>query len=186
MLSALEAADQKQVVNLRGVGLRNGSLLRVELRNDGLYHNEGSLALGSSDLIAEAQVGSLLLTLTAELRSEVGDLGEFPQPLLAPSGSSPNTGDPPLPVVSTGTPATIRLVGIDVRQGPNLFVDGQTAAGSVACVGGTFALACTSEVVDVTLDAGLASGLHRLQLQNPLGLLSNEMPVCGGNASQCD
>jgi len=69
-----------------------------------------------------------------------------------------------------------------------VFVDGQKIGGAgVTCQsGGSFTPFCSSEVVQVSLPTGPGNGLHRLQVQNPAGLLSNEMPICGGNANQCD
>ncbi len=40
---------------------------------------------------------------------------------------------------------------------------------------------CSSQTVQIVLSDGLAQGLHRVQVQNPKGLLSNELPVCAAN-----
>jgi hypothetical protein len=37
----------------------------------------------------------------------------------------------------------------------------------------------------VDLDSIPPSGTHLLQLQNPSGLLSNELPICVGPVSSC-
>jgi hypothetical protein len=40
-------------------------------------------------------------------------------------------------------------------------------------------------LVSIDLAVSPGAGLHMVQLQNPSGLLSNEMPVCFGQSSGC-
>jgi hypothetical protein len=65
-------------------------------------------------------------------------------------------------------------------------VDGTVVSGSVACVSGSFTPFCDTEVVSITLTSTpTPDGLHLLQVQNPDGPLSNEMPICVGVVSGC-
>jgi hypothetical protein len=109
---------------------------------------------------------------------------EIVQPLLAPAGTGAGpTGNPALPVLPGGDPMTLRET--DVAADAHVWVDGRPDAGTVACVGGSYAPLCTSGVVRVDLAAIPPNGLHRLQLQNGRGLFSNEMPICVGNPAGC-
>jgi hypothetical protein len=183
LMSDLENSDLNGLVNLRAVGLYSGTPTTFSFRTDGTYKDTNNvISRTPSQLRSDASAGTALVTLTAALRQNVGALNVLPQPLLAPNGSDggPNTGDPDLP---SSDPMTIR--GVNVRSGPSLFVDGALAGGSVTCSGGTFSPFCTSEIIVVDLSTTPSNGLHLLQVQNPAGLLSNELPVCFGPASGC-
>jgi hypothetical protein len=188
-MAALEAADERGVVNLRGYGLRDAgdgfASLRLGYKADlDLYDAGGGLRLTPAELRAEAQAGVTVLQLTAHLRSGHGKPDAL-QPLLSTAGiGNGQTGDPPLPVLPGGNPMT--LAGVTVRPDARIFVDGQPVAGTVSCVGGSFApIYCSSDRISVQLAALPASGLRMLQLQNPRGPLSNELPICVGAVSGC-
>ncbi len=183
LMSALEGADLRGVVNLRAAGLRGGARLTLSFRPSGVYQN-ASLELSPAQLRAEAAAGTLLMTLTAALRSAMGDPAT-PQPLLVPStsGAGP-TGDPDLPVLPGDDPIT--LAGIDVLAGASLHVDGAPVGGTLSCVGGSFSPFCSSQVVRIDLAAMPSpNGTHLPQIQNPSGPLSNELPVCVGPVAGC-
>jgi YVTN family beta-propeller protein len=188
-MTALEAADARGVVNLRGYGLRDAGagLARIQLSYKpdlGGYQAAAGLLLTPAQLRAEAEAGAAVLQLTAHLRSGHGKADAL-QPLIATAttGNGP-TGDPPLPVLPAGNPMT--LAGVTVRAGARILVDGQPVAGSVGCAGGTFApVYCSSDRITVHLAATPANGLRMLQLQNPAGPLSNELPICVGPTSGC-
>jgi hypothetical protein len=188
-LAALEAADARGVVNLRGSGLRDaGSGLApvtLSYRADlAAYTAGGGVLLTPAQLLAEAQAGATQVTLTAHLRENVGK-AEFLAPMIATAstGNGP-TGDPPLPVLPAGNPMT--LTGVAVRADAATLVDGAPVAATLACVGGSFApVYCSSNVVRVTLAVVPPNGTHLLQLQNPKGGLSNELPICVGAVSGC-
>jgi YVTN family beta-propeller protein len=182
ILAELEAADAKGVVNLQGTGRRNAnSNFNVEYNaGAGNYRNQGGATFSRSTLISEAQSGALLLTLTAELRANVGDLLQLPQPVLAPNVVKEDDSIPRV-VQAGGSSVTVTAAGIDVRDNPQILVDGQLASGSVGCFNGSFNPFCSTGVVEITLSDGLAQGLHLVQVQNPKGLLSNELPVCAAN-----
>jgi hypothetical protein len=188
-LLALEAADERGVVNLRGLGRRNAGAgfgaIAVSYKAElDAYDAGGGLTFTGSQLLAQAAAGTLVLQLTAQLRDSVGD-DQFLQPLLSTVGTGTGaTGDPPLPVLPAGNPMTLR--GVTVRSDALILVDGQPVAGSVACVGGSFSpVYCSSSTVSVQLAATPANGLRLLQLQNPRGPLSNELPICVGPVAGC-
>ena len=182
-LDDLEAADGRGVVNLRGTGVRAGAPITLSWQS-GSYVGDGGVSLTEAQLLAEAQIGTTAITLTSQLRENVGR-DDFQQPLIATSatGSGP-TGDPPLPVLPTNNPMT--LSGVTVRADAVAFVDGQPVAATITCQGGTFApVYCSSNAIRVTLATVPPSGTHLLQLQNPKGALSNELPFCVSPVSSC-
>jgi hypothetical protein len=133
-------------------------------------------------LEAEVTGGQLAATLTGQLPANVGKPGRLP-PLLATLGVSGPTGSPDLPVLPGDNPMT--LAGFGVEDGAAIVVDGQPVSGTLACSGGTFSPHCSSEEVVITLDSVPSNGTHLLQLQNPDGLLSNEVPLCVGSVAGC-
>jgi hypothetical protein len=193
-LTTLETADARGLVNLRADGVRNGFQVGLSFANGTYTEDYGSYSLTRSQLISEAQAGTTILAITAELRSNWGtDNG--PQPLLglATTGSNGVTGDPPLPVIAcSGSPCVaadpppITLVGTDVRTNATLFIDGQPATGTITCSLGTFGAFCVNGNISVDISQSLQPGLHLLQVQNPAGPLSEELPVCVGTKTNCN
>jgi hypothetical protein len=172
-------------VNLRGDGVRNGVPASLSWRSDlGVYVAGGGIQLTQAQLLAEAQAGTTQMTLTAHLRANVGK-GDFAMPLIATATTGNGaTGDPPLPVLPAGNPMT--LSGVTVRADAVALVDGLPVSATIACIGGSFApVYCSSNVVRVTLAAVPPNGTHLLQLQNPQGPLSNELPFCVGAVAGC-
>ncbi|HSJ98542.1 MAG TPA: cytochrome c peroxidase [Myxococcota bacterium] len=188
-MTALEDADERGVVNLRGYGLRDAgsgfAALRLSYKAPlDAYDAGAGLRLTPAQLRAEAQAGTTVVQLTAHLRARHGQPDSL-QPLIATATTGTGaTGDPPLPVLPAGNPMT--LAGATVRADSRIFVDGQPVAGTLSCVGGSFApVYCSSDRVSVQLAALPANGLRMLQLQNPAGPLSNELPICVGPVSGC-
>jgi YVTN family beta-propeller protein len=184
-LAGLETADARGLVNLRGLGMRRaGAGFTTQLlsyRADGTFKNANdSLSLTRAQLVAEAQAGDLVMTFTAQLRSGYGTVAE---PLLSPgAGGCGDCGDPAIPHVTAAAPAdppAFSVTGVDVAAGAALFVDGQPATGTVGCTGAGFGQ-CS-----VDLAVTPAAGLHVVQVQNPAGPLSNELPFCVGAAAGC-
>ena len=71
---------------------------------------------------------------------------------------------------------SMRLRGEHIQEGAYVLVDGRRVAGAVACEEGTLP-DCVDDTVIVELDRLPAdAGLHLLQVQNPQGLFSNDMP----------
>jgi hypothetical protein len=183
LLDALEAAHQRGVVKLQGEGLDLPQRLPVVVRYDPAASPAAPYVRGTgpartrAELLNAAAQGSLVLTLTATLPTGYGR-DDTPQPLLAPDLNTSNViGNPGLPRVPTDNPFPLR--GQRIRQGATLFVDGQPAAGSIECIGGTYTPFCSTERVRISLASPpTVAGIHRLQVQNPQGPLSNDMPIC--------
>jgi YVTN family beta-propeller protein len=189
LLLALEAADSKGVVNLRGEGLRAG--VAVTLSFDlGQWQVGTGDALGHAALLAEAQSGALVATLTAHLRQSVGS-EMTPQPLILTVATGDGaTGDPPVPNLPTSpaNPAPFQVAVMDAFLNPTVLIDGAVVSATVTCVNGSFDPICTSfqgERLQIDLAAVPAAGTRLLQIQNPAGPLSNEMPICVGSAAGC-
>ncbi|RIL06421.1 MAG: hypothetical protein DCC71_06840 [Proteobacteria bacterium] len=195
LLAALELADTRGLVNLRVVGVRDAGsgpqFLRLSFRNDGTYKNgSDGLSLTRAQLIAEAQAGATVMTATAALRSRFGS-AEAPQPLLGAcvSGCSTTTGDPALPNFTTGgstNPPAFTVIGTDVRTDAQILVDGVPATGTIGCGAGVSGDFCVNGNVSIDLAAKPAAGLHLVQVQNPQGPLSNELPLCVGTSTNCN
>ncbi|MCX5737648.1 MAG: hypothetical protein NTZ61_03985, partial [Proteobacteria bacterium] len=194
LLAALELADTRGLANLRAVGVRNagGGLAKesFSFRSDGTYKNDPqTVSLTRAQLVAEAQAGTSILTATAALRSglQVPGIG-VPQPLLGIGTGTGVTGDPPLPnFVSGGAsdPPAFTAVGTDVRTDAALFVDGAPATGTLTCSAGITGSFCNNGNVSIDLAVKPAIGLHLVQVLNPTGPLSNELPLCVGSQLQC-
>jgi hypothetical protein len=123
------------------------------------------------------------ITITADLPANMSIGGPDHQPLLdvdPDARAAENGGDPPtLPRPFEGEPATFRLGAEFVDPSASILVDGDR------CAGCSFAAATApttgKSAIDVTLDHGLAHGVHVMQVLNPSGWASNEMPLCVTN-----
>jgi DNA-binding beta-propeller fold protein YncE len=179
LLTALEDADARGVVNLRGRALRNGAGtdLSYDALNDRYLVGNGSTTLVQAALLSEAQAGTTLATLTAYLRAGASNAI---QPLLSTAGGVVNgrIGDPPLPQLASGHPA-FNATGVGIATNATVMVDGQPAAATLTCSAGSANGFCNNGTVSIDLAARPApDGLHLLQVLNPSGLLSNELPIC--------
>ena len=189
LLSELEAADARGVVQLSGKARNllpapDGSEPVAYLAERSAYR-VGGHEMTRSALLDAARSGALRVTLTAHLPPHFGDF-EQRQPLLATEKVGPGpTGDPAMPVLAGSR--RFQLRGIDVADGAHIHVDGARAGGHVNCVKGKYEPRfCSSESVEIYLDEPpKAPGLHLVQLQNPDGPLSNEMPVCVPPIEEC-
>jgi YVTN family beta-propeller protein len=183
LLTILEAADAKDVVNLRGDGVHDGTPVTVSYLAGPDLYQVGPQQLTRAQLEAEVNAGDLLATLTARLPR---NHGIHPMPLLSLTSTAAGaTGNPDLPVLPGDNPMT--LAGIDVHQDAQILVDGDVVPGTLSCVaGGSFTPFCDSETVQIGLSSVPATGLHLLQVQNPLGPLSPELPICAGVKTDCD
>ena len=183
LLNDLEIADAKDVVNLRGDGVLNGTPVTVSYLAGPDLYQVASRQLTRAQLETEVGAGDLLATLTAYLPL---NHGTHPMPLLSVINlGDGTTGNPDLPVLPGDNP--MDLVGIDVHQDAQILVDGDVVSGTLACVsGGSFTPFCDSESVEIGLTVVPATGLHLLQVQNPLGPLSPELPICVGDILDCD
>jgi hypothetical protein len=181
-MTDLQLADFAGLVNLRATGILDGVVRTLSYRADTATYKDASMNLLPVGLRSMIDAADDAMTLTAELRAQVGST---PQPLLSVSanGDGP-TGNPDLPVLPGDNP--MALEGIDIHQDATLFVDGQPVSGGIACLGGSFTPYCDSELLGLGLTSDPSpNGLHLLQVQNPQGLLSNELPICVGAVSDC-
>jgi YVTN family beta-propeller protein len=185
VLDALEAADDRGQVNLRGVGTRRAGAtfawIVLSYRDDGTYKNANdSISLTRADLLSEAAAGDLVLTLTGALPENFG-ADDYRQPLLSVNTiANGPTGNPDLPLLPQDNPMNLRA--IDVRSDATIVVSGEVVSGSISCVGGSFTPYCDSQEIDLTLSSIPPEGLHLLQVQNPGGPLSVELPICVSNS----
>jgi YVTN family beta-propeller protein len=178
LLDVMEAADLDGLVNLRGNGVRNGTGITLSLRSDGHYKAQ-STDLTRAQLLAEAAAGTTTLTLVAHQRAGVNAGTVQPTLFVNAVGGVLDDGRPALPSFGGGNPPALLLRGRHIQAGAVALIDGEPAAldAPVACQTGTLPN-CTGDFVLVDLTAPPAgAGLHTLQLQNPSGLLTNELPV---------
>jgi hypothetical protein len=178
LLLDLEAADERGVVNLRGAGLRNGGSVVVSYLSPTDEYQVGGLRLTHAELVAEAQVGTTSVTLTAHLRSSTSE--DTAQPLLAPVGANCGTGtgatgDPALPSGSS-----FQLESKHVTAADTVFVNGQPTAATITVNGPATSCTATQGRVGtelITISGVTGSGTRLLQVKNASGLLSNEIPL---------
>jgi hypothetical protein len=178
LLGALETADLNGVANLKGDGFRNGTPISLSFRSDGTYQGNG-LVLTRAQLITEAAAGTTTLTLVGNLRSPVTAGTVQPTVWGVAVGGFVTDGRPNLPAFTSANPGPITLQARDIQPNAKVLIDGRPVAldAPVACVTGTLP-ACSNPSIRVDLAAPPAPlGMHLLQLQNPDGLLTNELPV---------
>ena len=191
LMSQLEAAAEKGVVKL----LARGRMLTITLPADFAYSDDGTGfayrsaiaddVLDHEQLVDLAKAGQIAVTLTAHLPTMVGEEGD-PQPLLRPAFNNTGpTGSPAIPLLPQDNP--MGLGGRNIRADAQLLLNGQPTEGAIACLAGSFTPYCDSGFIQVTLTTPPAvTGIHTLQVQNPDGPLSNEMPLCTGTeAADC-
>ena len=134
-------------------------------------------------LRARAVQLGIVITVTADLPENMSIGGADRQPLL---DIDPDTraievsGDAPsLPRPFEGQAATFRLGAEYVDPAGTVLVDGDL------CEGCSFTPVTTpttgANAIDMTIDHGLSRGIHVVQVQNPSGYPSNEMPLCVTN-----
>jgi hypothetical protein len=180
VLAVLEAADLNGLVNLLGSGFRNGAAITLSFRSDGTYQGNG-LVLTRAQLLAEAAATTTTLTLAGYQRANVNAGTLQPTLWVAAVGGVLDNGRPNLPVFTSSNPGQITLQARNVQPGATPLIDGVPVGldAPVTCATGTLPNCVT---VFIRVNLATASpletlGLHLLQLQNPGGLLSNELPV---------
>ena len=119
-------------------------------------------------------------TVTAELPDNVSIGGPDRQPLLDVDPdlrALEKTSDAPsLPKPQQLAVATFRLGAQYVDPQAKVLVNGAACAG--CSFTSTVAPQTGKSVIDVTISPGLPAGVHALQVLNPNGWASNEMPIC--------
>jgi hypothetical protein len=180
VLAVLEAADGNGLVNLRGSGVRNGASSSLSFRSDGTYQG-GGVTLTRNQLLDEAATGTTTLTLVAHQRANVNAGTVQPTIWVGAVGGVLDNGRPNLPLFTTSNPGQITLQARNIQPGAIPLIDGVPVGldAPVSCASGSLP-SCTTVFIRVdlaTLPAWVTSGLHLLQLRNPDGLLTNELPV---------
>ena len=189
LLCELEEADARGVVNLRGSGVRNTVPQPFQYNStSGKYEIGSGVKKTREELITEAQSVALpwsRVTLTAHLRENVGI---EPQPLVSITSTADGNGtNPDIPLLPGDDPMV--LSPTDVEEDAVVLVDGEVAPlnAAISCSG---AWPCTApETLTIDLDLGtlaLSNDLHLLQVQNPSGSISPELPICQGSIAACD
>ena len=183
LLDALEQSASEGGIVLQAEGLRlraTGARAPLALQfGGGIYRSRlgDGAAYARGELTSLATAGELLLTITARLGYRADY--DHPQPTLYPHEL------PVLPRFPGGRPAEfpelhaaglMRLRGEHIQPGAYVLVNGRRVAGSVACEAGVLP-DCKDNTVNVALAQLPAEpGLHTLQVQNPEGLFSNDLP----------
>jgi hypothetical protein len=180
VLAALEAADLNGFVNLRGSGLRNGGAVTLSFRTNGTYQG-GGLALTRAQLLSEAAAGTTTLTLVAYQRAGVNAGTVQPTLWVNAFGAVLDNGRPNLPVLLNANPGQLTVRARDIQPGAIALIDGVPVGldAPVSCASGTLPNCSNTNLrIDLAaLPAWVDPGMHLLQLQNPNGLLTNELPV---------
>jgi len=125
------------------------------------------------------------VTITADLPENVSIGGTDHQPLLdvdPDARAAEKGGDPPtLPRPFENESASFRLGAQYVDPAASVLIDGDR------CTDCSFATATADTgqgAIDVTIDHGLVHGVHVMQVLNPSGWASNEMPLCVTNIEE--
>jgi hypothetical protein len=142
----------------------------------------GASASGAELRALAAAIGRVI-TITADLPANVSIGGPDRQPLLDvdPDVRAVEvTGDQPtLPRPFENEVATFRIGAEYVEDGAAVLLDG------VVCEDCSFTPAVApgtgKNAIDMTIDPGLPRGVHVVQVLNPNGWASNEMPICVTN-----
>ena len=180
LLDALEmsAGEGAIILQAEGVFIDGGNASAIALQYDAPFQGGTYVersgdrdAFTRAELIGMAADGSFIGTFTARVgtRSDVDN----PQPAIWTRGPfERQAGRQQFPIVSNGN----RVISVGARHiqvDPHIIVNGRKVSGTVACSSGTLPN-CTTEAVDITLDALPPNGLHFVQLQNRDGLVSND------------
>jgi hypothetical protein len=175
-VSQLEAAaaEGRIVARVSGAGLGE---LRFDPAQGGWVSLSDATTYSFADLQAAVRKGKAVLTLRADLPPAVEPL--TPQPLLNVDPATiavEKIGDgPALPRPLAGSPGDFVLGYAHVDPYADVLLDGALcgACSFVLAPGGGYGGA---DVLTLSLP-GLEAGLHMVQVLNPGGLASNELPV---------
>jgi len=159
-----------------------------EMRYDpkiGAWSSENGYTRSGAQLRALAPILGETITITADLPQNMSIGGADRQPLLDVDPdlrAAEQSGDAPsLPRPFENEASSFRVGAQYVDPAASILIDGDRCDGCtltpvVAPVTGQTAL-------DVTLDHGLSHGVHVMQVQDPEGWTSNELPLCVTNVA---
>jgi DNA-binding beta-propeller fold protein YncE len=176
-VTQLEAAAREGRIAARASGAGLGELRFDPLQDRWVSQSNPAESYDFAALRQFVRKGKATLTLRADLPPAVSP--DTPQPLLNVDPASiavEQTGDgPALPRPEPGSPGDFTLGYAHVQPGAAVLLDGAVCGACAIALapGGGFEGA---DVLTLSLP-GLAAGLHMVQVQNPAGLASNELPV---------
>ena len=184
ILDRLERADRDGVVNLHadGATLAGGDPLALAYEGGVYVSRQGpAVEWTSEELRTAAAAGDALVTVTA--RAGTSSDVEHPQPALWLAADPESTSDEAL-IPELVQSLIVALFGRHVAPDPVVLVDGQAVDATVVCELGGVLPSCDGERLLVAL-FGMPSpgGLRTLQLANPGGLVSNEVPLSVAGAT---
>ena len=149
---------------------------------DGSWTDPAGVQFSGAELRALVGSSGETVTLTAELPGGVSIGGADRQPLLDVDPDLrvlEEIGQPPsLPRPLENTPSNFRLLGQYVDAEAVVLVNGDRCS---ACSFTQDVSLGGLPVIDLDLPLALPAGVHALQVQNPSGWISNEMPICVTN-----
>jgi hypothetical protein len=164
---------------VRGAGLGE---MRFDRASSG-WLQPGGQTISGADLRGLVQGLGDVATVTAELPDNISIGGADRQPLLDVDPdlrAAEVVGDAPsIPKPAQFASATFRLGAQYVEPQAKVLVNG-LPCGTCSFVPVT-APATSKSAIDFTLDPGLPAGVHVIQVLNPNGWASNEMPICVTN-----
>jgi len=164
-MTQLESAAAVGKITAVATGASIGEFRYVP--SSALWTAADATKLTGAQLRALAVQLGVVLTLTADLPETV-QAGGPRQPLLSPL--LPDPGAPEIPRPTAGTSATVTLAQSYVDAGARVLVDG------AVCGGCSFSLPAAGQI-QLTISPVPAVGPHAVQVLNPNGLASNEMPL---------
>jgi hypothetical protein len=147
------------------------------------WSTESGWRRSGAQLRALAPVLGETIVVSADLPENVSIGGADRQPLLdvdPDARAAEQDGDAPtLPRPFENEPATFRLGAEYVDPAASVLIDGERCGG--CSIAPLVTPVAGKPAIDVTLDQGLARGVHVMQVLEPNGWASNEMPLCVTN-----
>ena len=181
ILRRLEAAAREGAIRLQAEGVRfadgEREPLALEYRASAYRHRQDlSRRLTREELLAAAEAGDLLLTLTG--RAGANATPNHAQPGIWPAAPI-QTQTRSMEVPFLAEDLALRISARHVEAGASVFVNGRRVEGELNCEAGALPH-CANEIAVVRLAAPPRAnsgwyGLHFLQVQNRDGLFSNDL-----------
>jgi hypothetical protein len=176
--------DAARLGKVTGV-VRGKKILEARYDRDaGRWAYPSGISLSSLELRELVQEFGDVATVTAELPDNVSIGGPDRQPLLdidpdTRAAETRNSTPPGLPRPQELASATFRLGAEYVDPTAKILVNG--ASCPTCSLVPVTAPTTGKSAIDLTLEPGLTAGVHVLQVLNPNGWASNEMPICVTN-----
>ena len=174
LLTALEESASEEAIILQGEGVyivdSSAKILALEF-SDGAYRaRDGDESFHRDELVQQATAGNVILTLTGRTGANID---KHLQPALWPVAPiHQQTRNVELSFL--GDDGELRISAKHVQEGASIYIDGRRVGGFVECEHGVLP-ACSGDILIVELEEPPLGGLHFMQIQNPVGLFSNDM-----------